>query len=62
MAKRLILASLVVLLLSACASTGSFCDVSDPIRPSSQDVLSEGTARQILTHNQFGARICGWRP
>lgn len=62
MEPRLILAGLAVLLVSACASTGSFCDVSEPIRPSSEDVLTEGTARQILTHNHFGARACGWRP
>jgi hypothetical protein len=24
--------------------------------------LSEGTAKQILTHNETGAAICGWRP
>jgi len=38
------------------------CDWAEPIRPSRADQLSEGTARQILTHNETGAAICGWRP
>lgn len=62
MVPRLILAIMAVLLVSACSSTGSFCDTSAPIRPSSEDVLTEGTARQILVHNQTGAGLCRWRP
>ncbi|SIO36179.1 hypothetical protein SAMN05444722_1671 [Rhodovulum sp. ES.010] len=38
------------------------CDWANPIRPSSADQLTEGTRRQILTHNETGARLCGWRP
>lgn len=62
MEPRLILAVLAVLALTACASTGSFCDIADPIRPSSADTLTEGTARQILVHNQTGEGLCRWRP
>ena len=32
-----------------------------PIRPSSQDVLTPNTARQILAHDEHGADVCGWR-
>ena len=38
------------------------CDWAAPIRPSRADVLSEGTLAQIVTHNEIGARLCGWRP
>lgn len=54
---------IMALLLSACSSTaGNFCLVSQPIRPSASDTLTDGTARQVLTHNEYGARVCGWRP
>jgi hypothetical protein len=59
--------SLIILLLAGllagCSTTaGDFCIVSHPIRPSSSDSLTEGTARQVLAHNEYGARVCGWRP
>jgi hypothetical protein len=38
------------------------CDWAAPIRPSRADQLTDGTARQILTHNETGTRLCGWRP
>lgn len=38
------------------------CDWAEPIWPSQADVFSDDTARQILTHNETGARLCGWRP
>lgn len=38
------------------------CDWAEPIRPSRQAVLSEGTLAQIVAHNEIGARLCGWRP
>lgn len=50
-------------LLAACqTAAGSFCDVSSPIRPSASDSLTDGTARQVLTHNLTGARLCHWKP
>jgi hypothetical protein len=56
-----------IAVLTAGCATGlrqlpSDCDWADPIRPSRADVLSPDTARQILAHNETGARICGWRP
>jgi hypothetical protein len=26
-----------------------------------EDVLSDQTARQILTHDEIGERLCGWK-
>lgn len=55
------LASLI--LLSACAPGGSAtsgCGLWRPIYVSRADVLTEGTARAILSHNEVGAALCGW--
>ena len=38
------------------------CDWAAPIRPSRTDVLSDSTLAQIVTHNEIGARLCGWQP
>lgn len=54
---------IAALLLAGCSTTaGNFCQVSSPIRPSASDSLTEGTARQILTHNRYGAEVCRWQP
>ncbi len=51
------------LFASACV-TGSAdrCDGFKPIRPTPADVdqVSTELARQILDHNTFGSRACGW--
>jgi hypothetical protein len=28
---------------------------------SKADVLTDGTARQILAHDETGAKLCGWK-
>ena len=38
------------------------CDWAEPIHPSRQDLLSDGTLAQIVAHNEVGARLCGWQP
>jgi hypothetical protein len=38
------------------------CDWAEPILPSRSDVLSLETRRQIVAHNEIGARLCGWQP
>jgi hypothetical protein len=50
-------------LMAGCVTTvnGDFCDTSSPIRPSVEDRLTDGTAAQILKHNTYGARACGWK-
>lgn len=63
--------TLIALIFSAALTAGcaidptrdrDACDWAAPIRPSRADVLSEGTLAQIVTHNEIGARLCGWRP
>ena len=55
---------LTATLLNACAMTGrvtdSFCAVGRPIYISRQDALTDGTARQILDHNEVGQSLCNW--
>jgi hypothetical protein len=31
-----------------------------PILISKQDVLTDGTAKQILSHDMHGKKVCGW--
>lgn len=40
----------------------SDCDWAEPIRPSRDDVLTDGTLAQIVGHNEIGERLCNWRP
>lgn len=54
------------LLLTACASSGRVtevvdagCDWTRPVYVSRFDVLTDGTARQILAHNETWLRRCG---
>lgn len=57
-------------LLVSCASMAGYgteaqlrqatCSAWAPIYASRQDVLTDGTARQVLQHNETGRRLCGW--
>jgi hypothetical protein len=38
------------------------CNWTKAILPSTKDVLTDGTADQILAHNLAGAKHCGWKP
>lgn len=61
---RATLAALAVTFLASCQSTtGSFCQIAKPIRPSQQTInnLSDAEVSQLLAHNRKGARLCGWR-
>ncbi|KAA0571125.1 hypothetical protein FZ029_28135 [Azospirillum sp. Sh1] len=67
MRSRTIFAGLALaLLLTGCAGIGPAteggCTAFRPIYTSKADVLTDGTAEQVLAHNLAGARICGWRP
>lgn len=57
-----VLTLLAVLALSGCVSAGSFCDVARPFRPSSVAALSDADVAAALTHNEKGAKLCGWKP
>lgn len=52
------------LLLTGCAISGAvtstgYCEVVNPIYVSQSDEFTDGTARQILTHNETWAAVCG---
>ena len=51
-----------VILVGGCVQ--SDCDWAKPIRPTTGDlgVVSPGLAREVLAHNQTGAKLCGWKP
>lgn len=46
------------------ATTDTACSGFKPIRPAAVDIerMSDGLVGQVLDHNEFGARACGWRP
>ncbi len=63
MAKALILALLIA--AAGCQTTkGTFCQISSPIRLSSEavDALSDSEVNAILAHNEKGEKLCGWKP
>lgn len=63
MSRAVLLKMFVMTSLAGCGTVMTdSCDWAEPIRPSVEDVLSDETARQILTHNVTGERLCGWRP
>ena len=50
-------------LTASCATGGPAtdgCEWTAPILISQDDDLTDGTARQVLAHNEAGARVCGW--
>ena len=51
------------LLLAGCGTDGraTDCAWARPIYVSRSDTLTDGTARQILAHNETGKTMCGWR-
>jgi hypothetical protein len=49
---------LIAISMAGCATDG--CSGWSAIRPSRSDKLTDGTARQILAHNQFGVRQGCW--
>ena len=53
----------MIVCLAGCVTAGSGSQTPfSPIRPSVNDKLTDGTAAQILSHNEIGARLYGWRP
>lgn len=58
-----------LMLISAClagcaTNDGNLCDGWKPIIVSESDMktMSDSTKRQILSHNEFGEKRCGWKP
>ncbi len=54
--------ALIVVLLSGCATSGSYCDIARPVRPSVEDQMTPETKRQILTENEKRQMLCGVKP
>jgi hypothetical protein len=50
-------------LLTSCGNGGRATDCAwvRPIYTSQTDELTDGTAKQILAHNETGVEICGWK-
>lgn len=44
------------------APAPAFCTIGRAIYPSHEDVMTPETKRQILAHDELGARLCGWGP
>jgi hypothetical protein len=62
MASRLAPIALCVL-LCACQPVVKVdvCQGWQPIYPSRQDVLTDGTAKQVLAHDQYGLKMGCWK-
>ena len=60
--RMMMLAWLAVSLAGCGIKIGTECDWAEPIRPSRADILTPGTQRQILAHNETGSKLCGWQP
>jgi hypothetical protein len=47
--------------ISGCVSPKD-CDWAEPIYLDESDVavISDGLARDLLTHNETGSKVCGW--
>ncbi len=55
---------LIAVSIAGCATvplTRSDCDWAQPIKTSRKDVLTRQTKEQIVSHNESGARVCGWK-
>lgn len=65
MARSVVAAILIAMALGGCASvrTGSLCTVG-PIVPSAEfeSRWTRSEKEQIVTYNESGAAICGWKP
>lgn len=63
---RIMLTACLMLMLSACSGGATpdqindWCGLDHLILIDNADVLTPGTARQILAHNEVGQQICGW--
>ena len=63
--RRTAMLLLIAVSIAGCATDPrlkSDCDWAQPIKPSRHDVLTRQTREQIVSHNEAGAKICGWKP
>lgn len=66
---KLLLLALTALLAGCCTPPeptvriiDTACAWTKPIIISKQDILTDGTAQQIVAHNDTGRDRCGWKP
>lgn len=61
---RLALISMLALAGGCARTTGDFCDLAKPQRPTAASlaVMSEQEKRDLVVHNELGEERCGWRP
>lgn len=58
----------MMLSLAACATSGpnptsdEYCRIAKPTYLSRADVLTDATLRKIITDNETGQKLCGWKP
>ena len=61
----LVTLTLIAVSIGGCASRrGNLCDGWKPIIVTEMDGLTmdDKTKRQIVSHNEFGEKQCGWKP
>ena len=56
----------VVTILAACQSApqAQFCQIAKPMRPTAAeiDAMTDQSIAAMLSHNERGKVLCGWRP
>lgn len=60
---KVIAALAIAVLMAGCTHTGTDgCSLFAPIRPTADDVavISDQLVTGLVTHNETGARVCGW--
>lgn len=64
MVKKLIAFFALFAMISCTTTSGSFCSIEHPIRPTKAEVtaLSDASVAAILAHNRKGEKLCGWKP
>ena len=63
---RYTLAALSLIFLVSCTTTpsGTFCEISTPLRPSAStiDAMTDAEVAAMLRHNKRGQALCKWKP
>lgn len=59
---KLTMLTLIGVFVGGCVTSGNYCDVARPIRPSMDDAMTPETQRQILTENTKLHELCGVKP
>lgn len=59
---KLTMLTLIGVFVGGCVTSGNYCDIARPVRPSFGDSLTPETKRQILTENEKLQKLCGVKP